>query len=285
MNVIVSHDVDHITAWEHSRDLILPKHVARNLIECGLGRISPGEAARRFRDIVRNRWNNIADLMEFDRDKGVPSAFFFGVRNGLGLSYTLDDAKLWMDRVASGGFAIGVHGIAFERPEDIRREHDVFAAATGLGSFGIRMHYLRRNAATLANLEKTGYSFDSTLHGLESPFKVGGMWEFPLHIMDGDIMCGNGRWQDRTLEQAMDATKAVLDAAADRGIEYFTVLLHDRYFSESFRTWKRWYAWAIDFLKGSGCRFVGYDEAVRELEKGALPTGRAPDRASQKDWR
>ncbi|MDA8387670.1 MAG: hypothetical protein M0Z58_03260 [Nitrospiraceae bacterium] len=268
MNVIISHDVDHITAWEHlGRDLILPKHIVRNCIEFGLKHISLGETARRCGDIIKNRWNNIADLMKFDRGRGVPSTFFFGVQNGLGLSYTPDDAKLWMNRVAREGFSIGVHGIAFELPEEIRREHDAFAAATGLDGFGIRMHYLRRNPETLANLEKTGYKFDSTLPELTPPFKVGGMWEFPLHIMDGDILCGNGRWQDRTLEQAKDSTKAILEASADRGIEYFTILLHDRYFSDSFRTWKEWYVWVTEFLKESGCRFVSYDGAIGELER------------------
>ena len=131
MKAIISHDVDHITAWEHKRDLILPKHIVRNCIECGLRYISPVEVVRRSGDIFRNKWNNLDSLMEFDREYGVPATFFFGVEKGMGLTYKLKDASYWINRVAKKGFHVGVHGIAFERFEGIRKEFDTFADITG----------------------------------------------------------------------------------------------------------------------------------------------------------
>ena len=266
MNAIISHDVDHITVWEHKRDLILPKHIIRNCIEFGLKYITLDEVAGRLRDIMRNKWNNLEALMQFDKEKGIPATFFFGMQNGVGLSYALQDAKPWMEKATEEGFPIGVHGMAFERLEEMRKEFDAFAALTGLGGFGIRMHYLRRNAETLINLEKAGYRFDSSVQQLASPYRVSDLWEFPLHIMDGRILCRNGRWQDQTLEQAKDSTKALLEEAVKRGIGYFTILLHDRYFSDSFRTWKQWYVWTTEFLRDNGFKFISFNDAIEELE-------------------
>ncbi len=266
MNVIVSHDVDHLTAWEHKGDLIVPKHIIRNCIECGFRYISCEEMLKRFSDILRNKWNNLEAMMKFDKEHGVPSTFFFGVKNGLGLSYAQKDAGFWINKAMEEGFAVGVHGIAFERLEDIREEFDTFARTTKMVDFGIRMHYLRRNSETLHHLERAGYGFDSSFPEMSSPYKVGGLWEFPLHIMDGNILCKNARWQDQTLSQARDATKAILEEAVDRNIKYFTILLHDRYFNDSFKTWKEWYIWLIELLRENGSSFVSYADAVKEME-------------------
>jgi len=267
MNIIISHDVDHITAWEHKGDLILPKHIIRDCIELGMRYISYEEMFKRLREIRANKWNNLESLMKFDKENGLPATFFFGVENGLGLSYNLSDAKIWMNEAVKEGFAIGVHGIAYERLEDIRKEFDAFARTTKLTDFGIRMHYLRRNAETLHHLEKVGYGFDSSFPEMRSPYRIGNLWEFPLHIMDGHILCKNNRWQNQTFSQSKDATKVILENAVKQGIDYLTILLHDRYFSDSFKTWKDWYVWVIEFLKGNGFRFINYYEAIRELQK------------------
>ncbi len=267
MKVIVSHDVDHITAWEHKGDLILPKHLMRNWIEFCLRYISPDEMIKRLGDMLRNRWNNLEALMEFDKQQGIPSTFFFGVENGAGLAYALRDAAFWANKASEEGFAVGVHGIAYERLDDIKKEFSLFARITKLRGFGIRMHYLRRNGETLKYLERAGYTFDSSFPEMTSPYRVGGLWEFPLHIMDGHILCRNARWQNQTMEQTRDATKAIVEKAFKLGIEYFTVLLHDRYFSDSFKTWREWYIWLIQYLRNNGLSFSSYDEAVKELSK------------------
>lgn len=89
MKIIISHDVDHITVWEHRKDLIIPKFIMRSFIEFTLGYISTSEIRNRFKEFVKNKWQNIKELIEFDRENKIPSTFFIGVANGMGLNYSL----------------------------------------------------------------------------------------------------------------------------------------------------------------------------------------------------
>lgn len=267
MKAIVSHDVDHITAWEHWNDLLLLKHIVRTFLELGLNHISGREVLGRFENIISNRWNNMDTLMEFDKEHGVPSAFFFGMDNGKGLKYNRQKAFLWIARVMQQGFQTGVHGIAFEMLDDIKKEHDIFASATGLDEFGIRMHYLRKTADTLHHLGKAGYTFDSSISQIGAPYKIDGLWEFPVHIMDGDIMCRNAHWQNQTLKQTKETTMTLIETAHKAEVEYLTIVSHDRYFSESFKTWKQWYIWLIHFLQDNKIPFIGFNDAMAELEQ------------------
>jgi len=131
------------------------------------------------------------------------------------------------------------------------------------------MHYLRSSEDTLKFLDKAGYIFDSTLNKLENPFKIGNLWEFPLHIMDGYLFCKNNKWQNQTLEQGKDKTKRIIEEAGKKGIKYLTILFHDTCFSNSFKSWKDWYIWIVCYLKNSGFEFTTYREATQELEKKA----------------
>ena len=266
MKAIISHDVDHLTVWEHKDDFIVPKHLVRSCIELGLGHISVRQVLKRFENIiVSNKWNNLDALMKFDEAHGVPSTFFFGVANGMGLKYALKKASPWMALVKQGGFSIGVHGIAFEHLDEIRKEYDIFAHASGLSEFGIRMHYLRNNHDTTNHLANAGYIFDSSIQRMMGPYKVKGLWEFPVHIMDGQIMCVNASWQNQTLSQAKETTKALIDKVNKHGIEYLTIVSHDRYFCESFKTWYEWYVWLVDFLHEISVPVVSYHDAMNEL--------------------
>ena len=99
MKIIISHDVDHITVWEHKKDLIISKFIVRSFIEFGLGYISPVELKIRFKSLLENKWQNIEELMQFDKENEIPSTFFVGIVNGLGLSYSLKDAEFWIKRI------------------------------------------------------------------------------------------------------------------------------------------------------------------------------------------
>jgi len=265
MKAIISHDVDHITVWEHNHDLIIPKFLVRNLIELTHGTISGKEFWLRFRSIFENKWQNINELMFFDKSHEVKSTFFVGVANGMSLRYSLKLAKFWIREILAEGFDVGVHGISYQDLKGILQEHDKFREISGLETFGIRMHYLRTGEQTLYLLDKAGYLFDSTLYSLKAPFRIGRMWEFPLHIMDGNVFYTNGHWQDITLKEAKDLTKRITERADQIGVRYFTVLFHDRYFSEEFGQWKEWYMWLISYLKDNGVPFIDYRGAIDEL--------------------
>lgn len=215
------------------------------------------------------RWENIESLMAFDSSHQVPSTFFVGIQKGRQLAYTQEKAAFWIRRILSEGFDVGVHGIEFENTKDIGQEHGRFLEICGQNGFGVRMHCLARDEGTLNRLAEAEYSFDSSVMSLQAPYRIGRMWELPLQLMDGDIICGQRRWQSRNLCQAKVATLAILDQAIKKELPYFNVLFHDVYYSDGFRTWKKWYEWLVDFLMTGGYPFISFKEAVQELEQTA----------------
>jgi len=267
MKVIVSHDIDHITAWEHWRDLVLPKSIARSTIELARRRIGLAEYLLRFGNIAINKIQNLDELMAFDRENEVKSTFFIGVNSGAGLCYSLKKIEYWAKKIIQNGFEIGVHGISFDSFVSIKEEYNFFRKISAKSDFGIRMHYLRTSDNTLSYLSRAGYSYDSTRYEFANPFKVGKLWEFPLHVMDTYLFNKGTRWQSQNLEQVKADTLHILEEANNRGIEYFTLLLHDCYFSNGYRAWKDWYIWLIKYLNKKDIMFISYHEAVCELEK------------------
>jgi hypothetical protein len=266
MKIIISHDVDHITVWEHRKDLIIPKFLGRNIIELMSGIISAKESCLRFFSLFKNKWHNIEELIDFDGKKFIPSTFFIAIANGLGLSYSIKDAEFWIKKTLQKKFDVGLHGIGFDNSKNIKNEYNIFKKISKLNDFGIRMHYLRNNDNTVEYLNNAGYIYDSTLFELRNPFKVGDIWEFPLHIMDSYLFHKNSRWQNQTLEQVKDKTKRKIEEACKKDIKYFTILFHSSSFNNSFSNWKNWYTWVIEYLKNNGFEFINYREAIKELE-------------------
>jgi len=265
MKIIVSHDVDHITVLEHKKDLIIPKFAIRSFIELSLGYISISEIKCRFKDFWDNKWNNIEELISFDKKSNIPATFFIGVSNGRGLSYSIKDAKFWINKIREEGFKIGVHGIAYDNFNEIKSEFETFKKISGLEKFGIRMHYLMKKNETFELLSKAGYIYDSSMYGIKNPIKIENLWEFPLCIMDGYIIYKNSHYQNQSINQVKKSTKIILEEAYNKGINYFTILFHDRYFSDSFKTWKEWYIWLIEYLKKNRFEFIDFENAMDEL--------------------
>ena len=267
MKAIISHDIDHLTVWEHTSDLIIPKFVVRANLELVLGKISLTEYVYRAGDFIKNQWQRIDEVIAFNDSMGVPSSFFIGVNNGLGLSYSLKEASKWIDKVSSQQIEIGVHGINYDSYEGVKMEFDNFKASCKSDhSFGMRMHYVRQNEHTLNYIAQSGYTFDSTENAFKNPYKIGNMWEFPFQIMDGWVIDKDKRWQSQNLQQAKDNTLALIDKAAKENIEYLGVIFHDRYFCDSFKTWKNWYIWLVQYLKDNKVEFVNFRQAIQDLE-------------------
>ena len=266
MKVIISHDVDHITVWEHKRDLIIPKFIVRSFIEFGLGYISPFELKSRFKSILEDRWQNLEELMQFDKENEIAATFFIGVANGLGLSYSLKDAEFWIKRIQQKGFDVGVHGISFDNYDSIKKEYATFKELSKLDNFGIRIHYIRLTSKTLDFLNRARYLFDSSLYKSKPCLKIGGLWEFPLHVMDSYIMCKDSKWQNQTFDKVRERTINEIDRAHKHSIKYFSILFHDRHFHNGFKLWKDWYLWLITYLKDNQIKFISYRDAIKELE-------------------
>ena len=266
MKIIMSHDVDHITAWEHKYDLIIPKLFIRAFIEYYLGYTSWSEIVGRFRGVFRNKLQNLEELMQFDKENLIPSTFFVGVSNGLRLNYSIRNAEIWIQKIMNEGFDVGVHGMPHDNLDDFKRDYEVFGRISCSSSFGVRMHYLSGDNRTMGFLGKANYLFDSSEAVMKNPYKINGMWEFPLHIMDGHITNKNSKWQNKNLEQCLDLTKRVLDEGFREDIQYFTILYHDDSFSDSYKTAKEWYMWLIRYLQESQLEFTNYKNAIEDLE-------------------
>lgn len=267
MKIIVSHDVDHLSVFEHYKDLIVPKFILRSILEVFSGSIGPGELLRRSFEVVSNRWNNVEDLAKFDSENEIPSTFFFGMANGLGLSYSIAQASNAIRVVQRNNLDVGVHGIAYSSIASMRAEHAAFANISGRHEFGLRMHYLRCDEATLRYAEELGYTFDSTTTDMRSPYRIGKMWEFPLHMMDGAIMYNNRPWVRDGLEVIMERTLERISEARRQGVTHFTLLFHQIYFSDAFSNWKEWYIRTLRLLKEEGHEFISFKEAAYELSK------------------
>jgi hypothetical protein len=268
MKVIVSHDVDHITCLEHNRDLILPKFFIRNLVETINGTIPFREMMLRSAALFQNRWQRIGEVMEFDRQQGIPSTFFVGVNQGQMLAYSLKNAAIWIRKIHENGFDVGVHGIDYSALDEVRKELETFRQILPDVPAGIRMHYLRHNEDTLGFMEVAGYFFDSSIREHAAPYKTGNLWEFPLHIMDGDMIYQGKRYGNRSLAQVKDLTRREIEKIHQKEIPYLTLLFHDRYFHSSFSMWKAWYEWVVSYCRENGFTFTNYLSAIRDLESG-----------------
>jgi len=268
MKIIISHDIDHISVHEHLfKDGIVTKFIIRNVIELILFRISLKEYFLRWANLFKNKWQNIDELMKFDKNHQIPSTFFLGVNKGKKLNYNNTQAEYWAKRIIQNNFDLGVHGIAFSSEELIYKEFEYFSRISGSEKFGIRMHYLRNDSETLRNLDNAGYLFDSTIYAADDPYQIGNMWEFPLHFMDGYEIDCKKRWQQKNLETALKDTIQRIEETEKKNLKYLTILFHDRYFDSSFKTWKGWYTGIIDWLEKNNYEFISFTDAIKELNK------------------
>lgn len=269
MKIIISHDVDHLYPLDHlKKDLILEKLWVRSFLHLCSGKIGFKTFLFRLTLPFRKRMHRIEELMAFDRAHGIPSVFFFGMDNVLGMSYSREKAAPVIRKVLEAGFDAGVHGVDYQDAGKIKAEHDAFQTLSGMASFGLRNHYVRFDEDTFQKMERAGYLFDSTWFNkkkleLRAPYKVGRMWEFPLHIMDGYI-CFPGK-----LKEGLEATRAAIRRAEAEGMPYCTILFHDyQYDSRYDPEMKLWYEETVRFCEENGYSFISYRDAIRELEEG-----------------
>jgi hypothetical protein len=154
-----------------------------------------------------------------------------------------------------------VHGIDYKNPEN---EYNIFKKITELEYFGIRTHYVRYDSETFLKFAEIGYIFDCSEFckqeiNIKDVYKVGAMWEFPLHVMDGYIL-KNG------IDNAKRVTKKALIDADKMNIKYFSLLFHDYLFNEkTYPMQKEYYEWFVDYCVGNNYKFTSYKAAIDEL--------------------
>ena len=264
MKIIISHDVDHLYPSDHWKDLIFPKLWIRSTIELVRGKINLQTWGYRLISIFQKRIHRIPEIAQFDQENGIPSEFFFGMDNALGLSYKQQKAKYWIELLGQKGFGVGVHGLNFDDSEKIRNEFNDFKKISGIDSFGIRMHYVRSNEQTLSRLADAGYLFDTTTFDKEmvefkNPFQIGSMWEFPLHLMDVYVLKSG-------LKNSKIQTIKLLNQAKNSNLTHFTILLHDNLFNKKeYPDCEEWYKWLISYLNSEEYEYTSFRGAIAEL--------------------
>jgi hypothetical protein len=266
MKIIISHDVDHLFPKDHIfRDLIIPKFWIRSFGHLLQRKIKIVTFWHRLAIIFQKKWHCIDEMMAFDKAHAIPSVFFFGMDNILGMSYKKKEVAPIIKKVMNCGFDIGVHGVEIDDMSKIKKEYDEFTQLSGLHRFGIRTHYVRYHETTFQKFDKTGYLFDTSVFNkkelqLQAPYKIGNMWEFPLHIMDGYVLTEG-------LQKAKVKTVKAFEEAESIKLEYFTFLFHDPLFNEKTEPEaKEYYEWFVNECKIRGFSFISYHEAIKELE-------------------
>jgi peptidoglycan/xylan/chitin deacetylase (PgdA/CDA1 family) len=291
VKVIISHDVDHMRAREHVRDLIVPKFIVRFGIEWALGYTRWREVRLAVQSLWAGPWQHIEELMDFDEAHGVPATFFVAVANGRKLCYALADAREWIAGIRSRGFDVGVHGIDYKSLDKARDELARFREIASRDFVGVRFHNIgfspssvQLSDSEVLNLKGVGYTFSSTTFGDTGPWSSGTFWEFPIHLMDGHVFQVGRPWKNRTIGMAKEETIARLRTAAERGTSFFSILFHDGYFCDYYRDYRDWYVWLIDYLKTEGYALCSYPDALEELNRVSRPTGPPEERrASPQD--
>lgn len=259
MKIIISHDIDHLSAKEHLfKDLIIPKYFFWSFLELIKRKVYFETFLKKITGLVKkNAWNNLEELLEFDKKNGTEPTFFIAVNNGKGLSYSREQVAQAINLIKKYNFDIGVHGICYNNYEGIKKEYNIFKGISGLDNFGIRMHYLRRNQETLKNLAKAGYLFDTTIlsDSLEQKYKIDGMAEVPFHFMDSYFL---GPQANLTLEKVKSITVELLDKGERGNKGYLGIQFHQERFSDEFPQFKEWYIWFINYCKERGYLFENY---------------------------
>lgn len=261
MQVIVSHDVDHLTTAEHLlRDLYVPKAVARDSVQVLKRQITVAEYGRRLSELAGNKLQYIEEVAEFDLSYRVKPTFFFGMANALGLSYSQDKVGPWLERLERlGDVQTGVHGIAYSDDTAMKAEYDAFARISGGTDFGIRMHYLRGDDSTPALLAECGYLFDSTEYSDAAPYMNKGLWEVPLQMMDSYEFAHHSALFTGDVDAFV---KHRVDAYMESGRKVLTINFHDRYFSGAYSLYSDWYRALIRHLAASGAQFVSFKDVI-----------------------
>lgn len=229
-----------------------------------LGKITLREFGYRLISIFDKRLCRIPEILCFDAQNAIPSTFFFGMDNILGMSYKKDKVIPWIHYVEEQAFDVGVHGVAINDIKKIANEYEDFKRISHLDTFGIRTHYVRYDSTTFLSMEKVGYLFDSSefnksMISLKQPYKVGTMWEFPLHIMDGYVMRdGLLKAQEKTIEALLRAEQSQ--------VSYIVMLFHDYMFNDkTYPQEKTYYEWFVNYCRKSGYEFISYRAAIEEL--------------------
>ena len=208
-----------------------------------------------------NRISRINEIIDFDKSHGVNATYFVGMANGLSLSYSIDEAGKIIEYLNFRKIDIGIHGIAWDNKEKMIEEYKRFSDLTNNSQIGIRNHYLRNSKKSLEWMNEIGYSYDTTTASLEDPYFIGEMVEFPVCLMDVNVLS----MSSIDLDVAKRKTIAIFDKAEEKNLSFFTIIFHDNYFADHYPLHMNWYKWLIPWIIEQGYDYSSFKDAVEQI--------------------
>ena len=120
-------------------------------------------------------------------------------------------------------------------------------------------------------VEEIGYLYDSSNYLMGDPKIYKNIVLFPLNEMDGKLIETKPFGVQRSnYDFIFNKTKKIISNAENNNQEYFTLLFHDRYFSDEFPVWKKWYIEIIKYLISEGHTFINFENATELLKMNKL---------------
>jgi hypothetical protein len=299
--VCLTHDVDHPRVRYHMCDHtmfgFLYRALIGSVIDLCRGRRSLQQVAANwkaalslplvFAGIVKDFWDQLDQYLELERD--LASTFFvIPTKGDAGLDshgrtrakrasrYALADIAEDLKRLVSANREIAVHGIdSWRDSAKGRDERQRVQGITGAAEIGVRMHWLYFNSEAALTLEKSGFSYDSTVGynetigyraGIAQVFKhpdVETLLELPLHIMDTALFYPS--YMNLSADRARAAMLPLIDNLTKFG-GVLTINWHDRSLGPE-RLWGDVYATLLKTLRARKPWFATATQTVSWFRK------------------
>jgi hypothetical protein len=284
--VCLTHDIDHPALRNHFCDHTMFGFLYRSIIRTWL-------EVYRGKKPIKSLWRNwkAACLLpfvhlglatdswsEFDRYLGIESGhgstFFVIPRKGYkgrtvngpapamrASRYDVDEVLPQLRKIISTGREIGVHGLdAWLDGVEGRKELERVSEAILISELGVRMHWLFFNENSPVELDRAGFSYDTTVGYTETigyragttqvyrPPGATKLLELPLHVMDTALFYPS--YLNLSEEQAERLVLGLLNDAERIG-GALTINWHDRSIAPE-RLWGDFYLRLLTELKSRG---------------------------------
>jgi peptidoglycan/xylan/chitin deacetylase (PgdA/CDA1 family) len=307
----LTHDVDHVGIKNHKFDHTMFGFLYRamfgSLRDVFCGRKTPGQLAANWLaalklplvhlGLARDFWHQFDHYIKLEN--GAASTFFVIPRKGeTGLdaagnrpakraaSYDATDLAAHFQKLQAAGKEIGVHGIdAWRDATAGKSEHEIISRLTGATGLGVRMHWLYFDEQSPAELERAGFSYDSTVGYNDTvgyragtmqvykPLTTTKLLELPMHIMDTALFYP--AYLNLTPRQAQEKINPLIAAAVRFG-GALTVNWHDRSLAPE-RLWDGAYRRLLEEFKAKGAWFATAAQTVAWFQRRRAITFAATD--------
>ena len=227
-------------------------------------------------------WESFGTYSEIEKKR--PSTYFFIPLRGCAgkdrdgvehpkraAAYAASELRDAIASLQDEGREVGVHGVdSWRDASKGAQERQAISELTGEKDIGVRMHWLYYDSRAPANLERAGYTYDSTVGyndivGFRAgttqvfkPFGVSSLLELPLHVMDTALFYPD--YLDLSPDQATE-TIAQIVSQTQRFGGVLTINWHDRSLAPE-RLWGEAYQNTIDQLTNAGAWFATCRDAV-----------------------